>query len=401
VVAKVNAVSETSGITATAIMVSAGNYRLSFKATETGTDQNYDIVVQNPGIFNVGFAIQQAAVDAEIEFDGTTIFRGTNSIDDIVDGVTFNLLQETPGGTTLEVSVEPDTELAKQGILNFVNAYNEFRLFFSRQSEVGANGLPLETAVLVNNPAMRLSMSRISNEMSRVVEGITAGDPARLADVGITFNDYPGDDETPFTRNIMTVDEDALESALQSDYTAVSKVFQFTMISDDPNLQVFSRTNALGVSDFSLNINQTGQVFQATYTLGGLVQTVNLDKTDLGGGSITLSGQSGTALEGLILIYADSGDSVVDVTISQGIGDRTFNALDTLLEEDTGTVDLAQTAIENEDARYTDEITRIDEIVERFRERLLLQFSALESAISSANTLLQSLDAQSRAQSGS
>lgn len=397
VVAKINAVSDTSGVTATAIQVSTGNYRLSFKAVETGTASNYDILALNPGMFNVAFDIQDNGVDAQIEFDGTTIIRSSNNIDDIVEGVTFNLLQETPPGTTLDVSIDPDPELAKQGILNFVDSYNAFRLFVSRQSQTGTNGLPLDTAVLVNNPAMRIAMSRVAAEISQVVDGITAGDPARLADLGITFNDFPGDDETPFTRNIMTVDEDELDSALSADFNAVSRVFGFNMISDDPELQVFSRTNALGVSSLSMNIDQTGQIFQATYDPGTGPVTIDLDKTDLGGGSIVLKGQAGTVLEGMTFIYSSSGDSVVNVTLTQGIGDRIYNALNTLLEEDTGAVDVELSSLSDENDRATREIERIDDIVERFRQRLLLQFSALESALSRANSLLQSLDAQQQA----
>lgn len=401
VVSKINAVSDTSGIEATAVMISTGNYRLSFKAVETGTAQNYDIAALNPAAFNVGFALQQNAVDAQVEFDGTTITRSSNSIDDIVDGVTFNLLQQTPPGTTLDVSVDPDPELAKQGILNFIDSYNAFRLFVSRQSQTGSNGLPLEESVLVNNPAMRLSMSRIAAEMSQVVDGLTAGDPSRLADLGITFNDFPGDEETPFTRNILTVDEDKLDSALSADYNAVSRVFGFNMTSDDPNLQVFERSNALGVSSFSMNIDQTGQIFQATYNPGTGPVTINLDKTDLGGGSIVLKGQSGTVLEGMTFIYSSPGDSVVNITLSQGIGDRIYNALDSLLEEDVGAVDVELSSLSDENDRATREIDRIDEIVETFRQRLLLQFSALESALSKANSLLQSLDAQQQAQNNS
>lgn len=401
VVGKVNAVSSTSGIEATAIKISDGNYRLSFKAKETGAAHNYDISALNPGLFNVGFALQQNAVDAQIEFDGTTITRSSNSIDDVVDGVTFNLLQQTPMGTTLDVNIEPDPELAKQGILNFIDSYNAFRLFVSRQSETGADGKPVDTAVLINNQAMRLSMSRVSAEMSRIVDGITAGDPARLADLGITFNDFPGDDETPFTRNILTLDEDKLDAKLASDFDAVARVFQFTMTADDPSLQVFSRTNALGVSNFTLNIDQTNQVFEATYDPGTGPVTIQLDKTALGGGSIVLKGQSGTVLEGLTLIYSDTIDATVNVNISQGIGDRIYNTLDGILTPDTGALDVELSSVSDQNERWTEEISRIDDIVATFRQRLLEQFSALETAISRSNTLLQSLQAQQDAQNSS
>ncbi len=400
VAAKINAVKSQSGVEATVIQVSAGNYRISFKTTQTGTDQNYDIMTMNPGMFNVGFDIQENAVNASVEFDNTTIVRQTNSIDDIVDGLTFNLLKETAtSSTTLTVEIDADRELAKQGILNFIDSYNAFRLFVSKQSETTPRGLPTEDAVLNSNPSMRLAMSRVSAEMSSIVDGITGNDPARLADIGITFSDFPGDAESPFTRNILTVDEDKLSSALSSDFEAVTKVFEFDFTSDDPSLAVFARTNTLGVSNFSLNIDQTGGVFQATYNdpiLGAT--TINLDKEDITGGGIILRGQDGTVLEGLSMIYASSGDSVVDVDITQGIGDRVFNALDTMLDEDTGMVSNALTQVDDENQRYQEEIDRIDEQIERYREQLLNKFSALESALASMNNLLQSLDAQSRAQ---
>ena len=401
VVAKVNAVKEQSGVEATAIKVSDGNYRISFKTTETGAANNYDINVLNPGVFNVGFAVQQNALDAQIEFDNTTISRSTNSINDIVEGITFDLQQATPPGTTLEVGIEADTELAKQGVLNFVDAYNAFRLFTSRQSEVGTDGTPTEGAVLSDSRSMRQALSRINTEMADIVEGITGGDPSRLSDIGITYSDFPGDEETPFTRNIMTIDEDALDSALSADFEGVRGVFEFQFSSDDPNLQVFARTNSLGVADFTLNIDQTNQIFEATYDLGAGPVTVSLDKDDLTGGSIVLEGQDGTALAGMTFIYSDSGDSVVTATATQGISDRIFNTLEDLLEEDTGAVEVEISSIDEENTRLEEEIVRIDEIVERFRNRLLQQFSALEQAISSANTLLQTLDAQTSASSSS
>lgn len=401
VVSKVNAVSSTSGIEATAVKISDGNYRISFKAKETGAASNYDIVALNPSVLNVGFAVQSMAVNAEIEFDGSIITRSSNSIDDVVDGVTFNLLQQTPSGTTLDVNIEPDPELAKQGIINFIDSYNAFRLFASSQSATGSDGKPLESAVLVNNQAMRLSMSRVSAEMSRIVGGIANGDPARLADLGITFSDYPGDEETPFTRNILTVDEDKLDSALSANFDAVAKIFQFTMSANDPNLQVFSRTNGLSISNFTLNIDQTNQIFEATYNLGAGPITIQLDKSDLGGGSIVLKGQSGTVLEGLQMIYSDTIDANINVSISQGIGDRIFNALDNVLQKDTGVLDVELSSLSSENERWTQEIGRIDEYIAKFRQRLLEQFSALESAISQANTLLQSLDAQQQAQNNS
>lgn len=398
VVAKINASSDLSSVEASTIKVADGEFRLSLRTLETGADQNYD-PSSDPIFANTGFAVTQQAQDAIIDFDGTTIQRGSNSIDDIVDDVTFNLLQETPPGTDLNVDITPDREVTKESIISLVDAYNEFRLFASRQNETGTNGRPVEDAVLASNSTLSLVSGRINTELADIVEGITGGDPEQLADIGIEFDDFPGNEETPFTRNILTVDGDKLDNALASDFNAVRKVFEFDVASDDPNLQIFNRTNALGVSDFSLNIDQTNDIYEATYNdADGNPVTVELDATRISGAAgVTLSAPDDSELSGLQLIYGSNDDAAVNVTVTQGIGDRLFNSLNDVLKEGSGAIDVEQNALEDEQQRIEREISRIDEDVERFRERQLDKFSQLEAAISQANLLLQTLEAQADA----
>jgi flagellar hook-associated protein 2 len=402
VVSKINAAKNLSGVEAVAVKVADGQYRLSLKSTETGSDQNY---VPTAAIFsNVGFAISDTALDAVVEFDGTTVTRHSNNIDDIVDGITFNLLQPTPPATNLEIEIKADTELAKTGITNFVNAYNEFRLFASTQTQVGDDGKPLEDSVLSSNPTLTLTRSRIDAEIASIVGGITAGDPSRLSDLGITFADFPGDDTNPFTRNILVIDEDKLDSVLSSDFDAVRKVFEFDYTSDNPDLQIFQRTNGLDISAFQLSINQTTGVYQATYDDDNNIVTpdvtIDLDGEIFtsGSGGVILNGRQGTVLEGLTLIYGQTGNTTINVTISQGVGDRVHNTLDDLLDEDTGAIEVELRSLSDKNDRIERDITRIDTQIESYREQLLRQFSALESSITSANNLLAVLDGQSNAQ---
>lgn len=393
VVSKINAVSEESGIEATAVKISDGNYRISFQSTSTGSDMNYDISTPNAGIFNVAFAYSQDAVDSSMTLNGTTVTRSTNSVDDLIDGLTFDLKQASPLGTTLSVDIEADAELAKTGIMNFVDAYNALKLYASRQQELGDDGKPVDTAVLANDSTLRLSMSRLTTEMSSIVEGLSASNLNRLADIGITFSDYPGDDTSPFTRNILTVDEEKLTSSLTSNYDDVRQIFEFDYTSDNPDLQVFSRTNGLEVSDVAININNTSSTYTATFTTGSTTKTVTLTKETLSGGSIVLKGQEGTELDGLVLIYSDTANTTVNLKLSQGVADRVYNALDDLADEETGAVSVAMSALTEDDTRYNEEITKIDNMIERFRQQLLEKFAALEKAISSANSILQSIDA--------
>ncbi len=394
VVNKFNAVSDTSEIRASAIQVSPGNYALQLKSTTTGAAMNYALP---GGLLNIGLDVNQSAVNAELTIDNTTIIRSTNSISDAIDGITFDLKQPTPMGTSLTLDVKPDTEIVKNAILNFVDSYNELRVFISQQTELGDDGKPAETAVLYKSGALRSTLSNVVAEMSHVVDGITGGDPDRLSELGITFTDFPGDDETPFTRNILTVDEDVLDGKLASDFDAVRKVFEFDFSSSDSEVQVFKRTNSLDISSFSLNIDITGGVYQATYNPGTGPVTVNLTGSAISGGGYLLTGQTGTVLEGLQMIYSGTTNTTSSINISQGIGDRIFNSLEDLLNEDTGQVPLEVNSLTDSDKRLQEEIDRIDELVARYRDQLLSKFTALENALASINTVLQSLDAQANA----
>lgn len=392
VASKINAVTAQSKVSASVIKVSDGNYRLSLKTIETGAALNY----ASP-VFNVGYATETDAVDSQITVDGTVITRSNNAINDAVDGVTFSLLAVTPPADDLTVTVTADTELTKSAIFKFVDAYNEFRIFSAKQTEIGDDGKPKDTATLVGSSTLRSVLSRVNSEVSTVVDGITAGNADRLANIGITFNDFPGDDTTPFVRNVLNIDENKLDSALASKFDQVRSVFEFDYTADNPNLTVFSRTNALGVSSVSLNIDRTFADYKATYDLGAGLVTITLDHEDLSGGGTVLKGPEGTPLQGLVLIYTDSANATVNLDLTQGIGDRVFNTLDDVLKADNGLLTNELTTLSDSDKRLQKEIDRIDEQVNRYRDVLLRQFSALESAIANANTLLQSLDAQANA----
>ncbi len=398
VVSKFNAVSEDTGIEASVLQVSTGNYKIVFSATETGTANNFDLdnselvtVVDAGGsLANVTFANAQTATDAVFVIDSVTITRSTNAISDVVDGITLNLLQATvPSSTTITIDVEADESIAKSGVINFINAYNDLRVFLAKQSETDPQtGKYVKTAVLANDPVFRSIVSTVGNEVSNTVSGITAGNYDSLSDIGITFDDAPETDSNPFTRNILNVDETVLENALSSHFEDVQALFGFTYTSNNSNFRVFSHTNALTATSFTLSSNPGTETFTATVG----ATTITLTGTELASGGWKLTAPDGSALEGMSMLYASSATATVSVTATQGIADRTYNLLEAALTSDTGTLAEQETSIKDSTTRYNNEITRINAQLDSYRESLLKQFGALESLLSSINTLLNSLD---------
>lgn len=400
IVAKVNAITDDTGVTASAIESSSGVFKLVFRAQDTGLANDFDVqaIGSNTGpgnvLENISFADTQSAQDAIFTVDGVTVTRSDNTVDDVVDHLTFTIKRAT-GGTELTTSVAADTDLVEQGILNFVDAYNEFRLFTSRQTQTADDGTAAEDATLLSDPTLKTVVNNVASEMSAIVDGIASGDADKLADLGITFTDFPGDDENPFTRNILTVDSDQLRSAITNDIDEVRRVFEFDMVSDSSNLTVFSRTNALNVSEVTLNIDVTNDIYTADYIdSDGNPQNIELDYNELGGGTaVTLTGKEDTVLEGLKLIYT-GGDDTVNVTLSQGIGDRVYNFIDSMLDDDTGAIAVSLESLSDRNDQLQEDIDRIDELVETYRLQMLDKFARLEQAIANVNTLLQSLELQ-------
>jgi len=402
VVAKINAVKQQSNVEASIIKVSNGNFRLSLRTMDTGTNQNYTLNAPSLAVFSMGFASQIDAVNAQITLDGTTtVQRQNNSFDDVLPDLSFELIQKTAIGDSLTVKVEEDKDQVFEAISGFVNRYNEFRVFLAKQTELDDNGKPKDTAILASSSTLRSVAARINAEIAGIVEGISGGDPDRLTDIGLKFTDFSGDADNPATKNIIQIDEADLRAAISSNFDAVRRIFTFDYTTDNPDISVFSRNNSLAVSSVTLSIDHTNGVYQATYMDGATPVTINMDARAMSGSvpGLVLTGQAGTVLEGLTLLYTSLSDDLsIDLDLTQGVGDRLYNSLDAVLDDDSGMLTTELESIDDQNTRMQNEIDRIDQIVSDYRETLLEQFSALEASISKANLLLQSLAANSAAQ---
>lgn len=409
VAAKFNAAD--TGITAHILKVADGQYRLSFTAEGSGDD--FDLTdsgttTDPDGVFtNIGLTAPNAAsgltlgTDAHFKINGISIVRSTNAIDDVIDGVTFNLSSTTPDSvTSYTASVQADTVTIQNAIVNFVKAYNAIKVFAAQQTQLNADGTYADTALLANNQSFRTIMSDINTQVVAQIEGLASTGVASLADVGITFVTQPASDTAPEVANILNVNDGKLSSMLATKLIAVRNFFGFNLTSNNPNLAVFSHTNALEATNFTLNVNPGAGTYTATYDIGNGPVTVNMTAKPLSGNvaGYMLTGPEGSALAGLKLIYASTDATTINVTATQGIADKLYNTGVAALESKTGLLAIAQQDLKDSNTRLNEDITRVNADVAQYREMLLKKFAALEQAISKINTLLQSLNANANAQ---
>lgn len=404
VAAKFNAVSSQTGVSATLIKIDDGEFKLSFTATSTGTSGDFDLtsVARDPGntVFgNASLAAAVAGQNAQFYLNGILIERESNSVDDVIDNLTFNLLGTynipNAGGSSLTVNITPDTTLVQNSINNFVSAYNSIRQFVSEQTQVNDDGTYTETAVLANNLTFRQTVDNIEREILAQVSGLS-GTYTSLAALDITLTDLPAVGDIPAVKNILTVNDAKLTSALATDFQNVKKLFGVTLSSNSSNLTLFSAPNSVTDTSFTLSLNPGTETFTAD--IGGGAPLITLEATEFDNNAgFSLVGPAGSALEGLTLIYSSTSTASISVTLTNGIAARTYNDADKATFPVTGTIQVELDSIDAQNKRLEDNIEKVNLQVQQYQQILLKQFAALEQAISRVNNLLAGLSANDSA----
>lgn len=160
------------------------------------------------------FTQTQTAQDSQIRVDGypsaSWIERSTNTITDVISGLTLNLHRADSSVTnTLTITTDVDKVTAK--VNDFAKAYNEVVSFIKEQTKYDPatqSGGPLtgETTVLT-------VLNRVQGIVTSKV--LASGTFASLSQIGVKTNS----DET------LSIDSSALSDALGDDFTAVSNLF--------------------------------------------------------------------------------------------------------------------------------------------------------------------------------
>ncbi len=410
---KINSQSNISKVSASVIKFSDTDYRLTLQSNLTGVENAYVLndVVDDVFSSTVTLNNTQTAEDASITINGSTITRASNTISDVVDKVTFNLFQETPGGTLLKVDIDKNITAVADAITTFAEAYNDFKTFAAEQQAIDPEtALALETAFLKDSSSLGLSESQLSTALLSTVTGLSTTDLKALGELGITTTTIPavsadseGNGGSPAVAGALLIDAAKLTNALNSNFEGVRKVFELDFNSSDNNkLQIFQSSNKVTINNFDVDIDigrAVGDQVRITYKdEDGNPVIINADYTGNSTGGLIV-GQEGTVIEGLEILYVGDGTDVINNnSYTQGIADKAYNIADPFSKLN-GDIDTEVESLNREQSEATTEIARIDRDLEIFRQFLLDQFSKMEQAIAQANQILQLLDAQQQARS--
>lgn len=211
----INGDSANPGVTATLITGDNGQQKLSLTADASGADNaltlgyggnissaTFNFATVNSAVVAAGGDLSK--LDAELKVDGFTVTRATNSISDVIEGVTVDLVGPHASGQTTLLTVNRDSAAITGRVQDFVKAYNDLQDTLATARGAGLQG---ESTLLGLE-------SRVRSLLNTAPAGL-ASRFRYLADLGVTI-DRDG---------VMSVDTGELESALNSDFDGVAALF--------------------------------------------------------------------------------------------------------------------------------------------------------------------------------
>jgi flagellar hook-associated protein 2 len=206
------------GVTASIIQVATNDHRLVLTGRDTGA-LNAITITANTTLTGAGGTMNftntaftaSTARDARFRVGGLDITRSTNTIADVIAGVTFTLRAESTSNVT--ISVTNDTAAIRGRIESFVNAYNNVVSFVASSSiydRATNRGGPF-----FGESTPRDIVNRLRGIATREVAGLPDG-MRSLAQIGISTDHMTG---------TLSINTSMLDGRLSTDLTGVANIF--------------------------------------------------------------------------------------------------------------------------------------------------------------------------------
>jgi flagellar hook-associated protein 2 len=214
----INQASDNPGISASLIKVDSGTQlvltsskvgaakTISIAATDSDANDSKDLT----RLATANFTTVQAPQDAIIYVDQQKVTRDSNTLSDVISGVTLTLNNADTNSTgTLSVNLDKDS--VKSKVNDFVKAYNS--LADSIKSLSSYNPSTKQGGPLFGDATTRSIQNQLRQTLSNPVAGATSF--ATLAEIGIKTN----------KSGQLEVNSTKLDSVISSNFDAVSKLF--------------------------------------------------------------------------------------------------------------------------------------------------------------------------------
>ena len=355
------ALSDLDGVNAEVVKVSEGNFALAVYS-DFGQQNALSI---SSNISNISAVSQSdydlrqtvAAQDSIIELNGITINRATNTLKDVINGVTISLNEIT--GTSTSISGKFSADLAKEKFSEFVNYINETKQFLSNLTKRDNNGSG--DNIFAADANIKSILSQFNNLTRSPISGFGTND-YYLSELGVMTN----------RDGTLALDEEKFSNFFDNNRSQFVGISSSQIHSSDLNLSV-------QVSNIA---NQKAGNFEFLYdpetqtaTLSGQVLTSSVvgDKTifrnDLNGFE-TFS----------ISVDSDKIPQIAQIDVGVSASQKFINLIDDFFAND-GEIVRKEQNLDTLLTRYQDDLIGLDDREISVRSRYLNQFTVMEQIV--------------------
>lgn len=254
-----NSINDANAGVSAGIIDTGNGFQLVLSADETGTanavsisaadsdGNNTDAQGLSRFAFNGDMAADSGlkqtieASDAKMSINGVEVTRSTNTIDDVVDGLSFNL---TALGQS-NVKVEQDTAKVAERVQAFVDKFNELQGTISELTsfdpETG------QGSILTGDSTVRNIQNQLKRVISDIVPGLENANVRSLADVGIS---------TDFRSGELQFDSQRFQQQLRENPDDVTALFAEQGRSSDSQVEFVRSGSNTAPGDFNINVSE-------------------------------------------------------------------------------------------------------------------------------------------------
>lgn len=215
--------------------------------------------------------------DAQVRVDGITLNRSSNTITDVVSGVTFTLHTADPD-VIASVVVARSADAAVSKAQAFTAAYNEVVTFIKGNLvvEPGSTNIP----ILHGDSSLRTARSSLIDTLFTAVSGV-ASDMATASAVGISIQ----------ADGTLEVDTTKFKDAFNDRFTDLQRLFMERGSTTDAEVTFLTSSSTANSGTYAVNITTAatqasvqGSGFSGTYTDDATADTMTV--TEAGSGSV-------------------------------------------------------------------------------------------------------------------
>lgn len=256
------------------IINDGSGYRLVITSEETGENNAMRIMTKDDlggtatsGLSSIAYNEVQTGAgtmsetakgeDALLKANGLTITRESNRIEEVVPGVTLNLLSADVG-KPISIVVAPDTAGIQEKIQDFVNAYNEFKKFSDDLTSY--NSESDQAGLLLGDSTIRGIQSQVRSMISQPIAGLSGTKYRSLTELGVNTdrnNDY-----------LLEFDPAVFSKAIREERDTVVSIMSKSGEATDSQIRYVN--DSINTQPGTYGIEVTQLATQATYSGGSV-----------------------------------------------------------------------------------------------------------------------------------